>query len=84
MCSHVSIIRQTEDGPSSYGWLGCDLDCGCSNSSLNYSGIIRLLSIDRTNGYEHSYRSLANDKAVVILKTSEYTKARRYGSEKYV
>ena len=29
-------------------------------SSLNYSGIIRLLSIDRTNGYDHSYRSLAN------------------------
>ena len=60
MCSHVSIIRQTADGPSSYGWLGCDLDCGCSNSSLNYSGIIRLLSIDRTNGYEYSYLSLAN------------------------
>ena len=36
------------------------LDCRCSYSSLNYSGIIRLLSIDRTNGYEHSYRSLAN------------------------
>ena len=29
-------------------------------SSLNYSGIIRLLSIDRTNGYDYSYRSLAN------------------------
>ena len=60
MCSHGSIIRRTEDGPSSYGWLRCDLDCSCSYSSLNYSGIIRLLSIDRTNGYEHSYRSLAN------------------------
>ena len=29
-------------------------------SSLNYSGIIRLLSIDRTNFSEHSYQSLAN------------------------
>ena len=29
-------------------------------SSLNYSGITRLLSMDRTNGYEPSYRSLAN------------------------
>ena len=34
---------------------------GCSGSypSLNYPGIIRLMSIDRTNGYEHSYWSLA-------------------------
>ena len=36
------------------------LDCIYSYSSLNHSGIIRLLSIDRTNGYEHSYRLLAN------------------------
>src|ERR1700760_1310186 len=36
------------------------LGCIYSDSSLNYSGIIRLLSIDRTNGYEHSYQSLAN------------------------
>src|ERR1700761_8620029 len=60
ICSHGGITRQTEDGPSSYGWLRCDLDCIYSDSSLNYSGIIRLLSIDRTNGYEHSYQSLAN------------------------
>ena len=60
MCSHGSITRQTEDCPSSYGWLRCDLDCRCIYSSLNCSGIIRLLSMDRTNGYEHSYRSLAN------------------------
>ena len=60
MCSHGSITRRTEDAPSSYGWLRCDLDCRCIYSSLNYSGIIRLLSIDRTNGYEHSYQSLAN------------------------
>ena len=60
MCSHGSITRRTEDGPSSYGWLRCDSDCISSYSSLNYSGIIWLLSIDRTNGYEHSYRSLAN------------------------
>ena len=60
MCSHGSITHRTEDGPSSYGWLRCDLDCSYSYSSLSYSGIIRLLSIDRTNGYEHSYRSLAN------------------------
>ena len=60
MCSHGSITRQTGDGPSSYGWHRCDLDCSCSYSSLNYSGIIRLLALDRTNGYKHSYRSLAN------------------------
>ena len=60
MCSHESITRRTEDGPSSYGWLRCDLDCSCIYSSLNCSGIIRLMSMDRTNGYEHSYRSLAN------------------------
>ena len=29
-------------------------------SSLNYAGIIHLLSVNRTNGNEHSYRSLAN------------------------
>ena len=60
MCSHGSITHQTEHGPSLYGWLRCDLDCRCRYSSLNYYGIIQLLSIDRTNGYEHSYRSLAN------------------------
>ena len=59
-CSHEGITRRTEDGPSFYGWLRCDLDCSYSYSSLNYAGIIWLLSIDRTNGYEHSYRSLAN------------------------
>ena len=58
MCSHGSIIRWTEDGPSWYGWHCCHLGCICMYPSLNYSGIIRLLSIDRTNGYEHSYRSL--------------------------
>ena len=26
MCSQGSITHRTEDGPSSYGWLGCDLD----------------------------------------------------------
>ena len=60
MCSHGSITRRTEDGLSPYGWLRCDLDCICSYSSLNHSGIIRLLSIDRTNSYERSYRSLVN------------------------
>ena len=60
LCSHGSITRQREAAPSSYDWLRCDLDCKCINSSLNYSGIIRLLSMDRTNGYEHSYQSLAN------------------------
>ena len=63
MCSHGSITRRTEDGPSSYGWLRCDLDCCCRDSSLNSSGIIRLVSIDRTNGYEHSYQSLANQSS---------------------
>ena len=60
MCSHESITRRTEDGPSSYVWLRWDLDCRCIDSSLNYSGIIRLLSMDRSNGCEPSYRSLAN------------------------
>ena len=60
MCSHESIARRTEDGSSSYGWLRCNLDYRCMYSSLNYSGIIRLISVDRTNSYEHSYRSLAN------------------------
>ena len=31
MCSYGIIIRRTEDGPSSYGWLRWDLDCRCSN-----------------------------------------------------
>ena len=60
MCSQVSITRRKEDGPSSSGWLRCDLGCRCSYSCLNYFGIIQLLSIDRTNGCEHSYQSLAN------------------------
>ena len=60
MCSQGSITRRTEDGPSPYGWLRYDLDCRCIYSSLNYSGIIQLLSVDRTNGNEHSNRSLAN------------------------
>ena len=60
ICSHESIIRLIEDGPSSYGWLHCDLDCRYIYSSLNYSGIIWLGSIDRTNGYEHGFWSLAN------------------------
>ena len=60
MCSHGSIIRRTEDGPSAHSWLRCDFDYIFSYFSLNYSGIIRLLSIDRTNGYDHSFWSLAN------------------------
>ena len=63
MCSHGSITRQTEDGLSLYGWLRCHLDCRIRCSSLNCSGIIRLLSMDQTNGYEHSYWSLANQSS---------------------
>ena len=51
---------QTEADPSAHAWLRCDLDCRCMYSSLNYSCIIRLLSIDQTKGYENSYRSHAN------------------------
>ena len=57
---HEDVIHQTEDVPSSYGWLPCDLDCICICSYLHYSGIIRLLSIDCTNGNGHSSQSLAN------------------------
>ena len=60
ICWHERITRRTEGDPASYHWLSCDLDCRCRCSSSNRSGIIRLLFMDRTNGYEHSYRSLAN------------------------
>ena len=60
ICSHGSITHRTEDGPSLYGWLLCDLDCRCRYSRLNYSGIIWLFSVNRTNGNYYSYRSLAN------------------------
>ena len=60
MCSQGSITRRTEDGPSWYAPLLCDLYCRyslfCSQLLWHYT----TLSIDRTNGYEHSYRSLAN------------------------
>ena len=60
MCLHGSITRRTEDGPSSYGWLRCDSDCRFIYSSRNYSGIIRLMSVNHINGNEYSYWSLAN------------------------
>ena len=42
ICSHGSITRRTEDGPSSYGWLRCDLDSRCIYSSLNYYPIFSI------------------------------------------
>ena len=60
MCSHGSITRWTEEGPSSYGWLCCDFDYRYIYSSLNYTSVIRLMSVNRINGNELSSRSLAN------------------------
>jgi len=37
------------------------LDIACRKHSLVLSGITRLFPIDRTNGYDYSYRSLANN-----------------------
>ena len=80
MCSHRSITCRTEYGPSSSGWLRCDLDCTCIYSSLNYFGIIQLLSIDRTNSNEHSYWSLANQSFESALNSlSVYFTCNRYG-----
>jgi len=60
MCSHVGrLFAGMEDGQSSYCWLRLDLSC--RKHSLVLSGITRLLPIDRTNGYDYSHRSLANN-----------------------
>jgi len=37
------------------------LDIACRKHSIVLCGITRLFPIDRTNGYDHSYRSLANN-----------------------
>jgi len=60
MCSHVrQLFARIEDGQSSYCWLRFDLVC--RRHSLVLSGITRLFPIDRTNGYDYSYRSRANN-----------------------
>ena len=60
MCSHVRrLFAGIEDGQSAYCYLRLDL--ACRKHSLALSGITRLFPIDRTNGYDYSYRSLAND-----------------------
>ena len=59
-CSHVrQLFARIEDGQSSYCWLRSNLVC--RRHSLVLSGITRLFPIDRTNGYNYSYRSPAND-----------------------
>jgi len=59
MCLHVrQLFAGIEDGQSSYCWL--HLDLACRKHSLVLSGITRLFPIDRSNGYNYSYRSLAN------------------------
>jgi len=60
MCSHVrQLFARIQDGQSSYCWLRFDLVC--RRHSLVLSGITRLFSIDRSNGYDYSYRSRANN-----------------------
>ena len=60
MCSHVrQLFARIEDGQSSCCWLRFDLVC--SKHSLVSTGIARLFPIDRTNGYDYSYQSLANN-----------------------
>ena len=60
MRSHGVISHQTEDGLSSSNWLRWDLDYIYIHLSLNYSGVIKCVSIDWTKGSEYSYLSLAN------------------------
>ena len=60
MCSHVrQFFVGIEDGQSSYCWLRLDLVC--RKHSLVLSGITPFLPIDRTDGYNYSYRSLDNN-----------------------
>lgn len=46
MRSHGVISHQTEDGLSSSNWLRWDLDYIYIHLSLNYSGVIKCVSID--------------------------------------
>jgi len=60
MCSHVrQLFAGIEDGQSSDCWLR--LDVVCRKHSLVLTGITGLFPIDRTNGYDYSYRSHANN-----------------------
>ena len=60
MWSHVRrLFSRIEDGQSSYCWLRFDLVC--RRHPLVLSGITRLFPIDRTNGCDYSYQSLANN-----------------------
>jgi len=60
MCSHVrQLFARIEDGQSSYGSRLFDLVC--RRHLLVLSGITRLFPLDRSNGYEYSYRSGANN-----------------------
>jgi len=60
MCSHVrQLFTGIEDSQYSYCWLRLDL--ACRKHTLVLSGITRLFPIDRTNGYDYSYWSFANN-----------------------
>jgi len=60
MCLHVrQLFAGIEDGQSSYCCLRFDLVY--RKHSLVLTGITRLFPIDRTNGYDYSYRSVANN-----------------------
>jgi len=60
MSSHVRpLFAGMEDGQSSYCWIFFDLVC--RRYSFVLASISRLLPIDRTYGYDNSYRSLANN-----------------------
>jgi len=60
MSWHVrQLLAGIEDGQSSYCWLRFDMVC--RRHSLVLTGITRLFPIGRTNGYDYSYMSLANN-----------------------
>jgi len=60
MCLHVrKLFAGIEDAQSSSCWLLLDL--ACRKHPLVLTGITRLFSIDRTNGYDYSCRSWANN-----------------------
>ena len=59
MCWHVrQLFARIEDGQCSCCWLSLDLVCTTNSHVL--TGITRLFSIYRTNGYDYNYGSLAN------------------------
>jgi len=60
MCLHVrQLLAGIKDGQSSCHWQSFDLVC--SEYSPVLTGITQLFPIDRTNGYDRSFQSLANN-----------------------